>query len=460
MPYKSPEYGDQVYTAALEITASTHHIKTVVDAGGAGKFDEGAVGFDTPANLYDDNDTTDATYSAALNTLVGESHLYDTLEGLSGDVTAVGWGGSSEENLWDDNTGTSDTDTSNGAWYIRGDRQPSLDGGVPNQCTIEYTHNIKEGATITVKYGPGGAQSEALTAHAHTVTAGEESTDIIFGDPFTNPIPNDLNGRYIFVVVERYDSSQPNWNLCEVILEDTGTTWVPKDAWCWYDRGSPTTIHTPTRLKIPIDHAFAEDWILYVGYNDTDDTTGMTVHASHSITAAEAVPAAITWDFPSMPDPIEGINDSVSRYIHFQLGVDAGQTPYIPELRLTETPAVDTTYTALTVGPEILANDVLSNNIMTRMLSGTQFGIVNGPGPRFLRYRYSNISSTDLETLDDFWETSNQGAYPMTVIPHDDESDTPLSVFVTGYVKEEDSKNPLGPEGETYRVTIDLLENI
>lgn len=458
MPFKPPEYSDQIDQTTVVVIA--HHIKSVVDAGGEPTFDEGAVGFVVHTNLYDDNNATDAVYSATLNSTGGLTHLYKQIDDGGGEVSDFGFAGDVSL-IHDDNDATKAIDSNNGSFWFRGDRGNPLNFSVPDQVTIPNGHNLKEGAEVEVLYNTTQSSVGRISAHSHIVTLAEETTAITFGDPFDNPIPNDLSAQWIHLRFERFDSGQPAWEIPEVRFVIVGATppGTPKDAWLRYDRGTPTTIQTPTRLSIPIDHAFVAGWTLQIAYGSVTSTGLLTLHHVHTVTTAEAVPGVITVDFPSLPDPEIGVSSALSRYIFFVIGVPGTtEIPSIPELRFTDTPVAAVNFNATVFGPEILRNNVTPNNVIVEMLSGQTFSVANGPGRRLLRYRYHNLDGADLAILDGFWATSREGAFPMQIIPHDDETDTPLSVFITEFEKNEDSKNP--GAGETYQITIEMLENV
>lgn len=457
MPYKNPLYSDQIDQTLVVVIA--HHIKSVVDAGGEPLFDEGVVGFVVHTNLYDDVNTTFALYSATLNSAGGITHLYNEIDAGGGDVTDFGFSGD-ETLMFDDNDATKAIDANNGSFFMRGDRGNPLNFGVPDKCIIPVGHNFDAGTRLEIFYHTSQSSVGRTSVHVHITTVAEETTAITIGDPFDIPIPNDLSAQWIHISFNRNDTSQPDWEVPEIRFSDgVSPPGTPKDAWLRYDRGTPTTIQTPTRLTIPINHAFVAGWTLQIAYGSVVSTALLTLHHRHVITAAEATPLAITVDFPSLPDPGIGVSAALSRYVFFQMGVPGTtEIPSIPELRFTDTPVAAVNFNATDRGPEILRNNVSPNNTIVEMLSGQTFSVSNGPGRRLLRYRYHNLSGSDLAILDDFWSTSSEGALPMRIIPHDDEVGDSLSVFITEFEKNEDSKNP--GAGETYQITIEMIENV
>lgn len=462
--YAPPYLSDQRDQAVL--TPVEHHINYVVGLLGDGAVNTGPLGFavaNPKANLYDKNDATKAIYAGPIvnDSLPVVTHLYHQIDPTgTGDLVRVsGFGGSVEElKMWDDNSATIANDTGSGRIYIRGDRGDPPTVGVPTQLVIPPGHNFLEGTIIRVYYGSESSIYDATEALEHLVTATEALGGIINVSPFDSAIPNDPGAaRYIFTEIERASSAQPDWDVPEVRL--LGSTYPPVDHYMSYDRGYPTVIHPPTKLEIPSGHNLPQGATISVHYGETTDFSSAYHHYTHTVTAGEAA-GAISFSFGSIPDgPGLTVPSSISRYIFWTFGYSSGLTPELPELEFGDVASSAVTFTQLTRGPDILADFYRSNNTLLETRGGKTYGVINGPRRRVLEYTYHALRGADLDTIDAFWETSQEGAWAMLCVPHNGDTDDPLSVRVN-LEREQDAKNPGGPLGPSYRCKLTLVENL
>lgn len=461
--YAPPQLSDQRDQAV--ITAVEHHINYVVGLLGDGAIDTGPLGFavaNPKAYLYDQNDATKAIYAGSIvnDSLPIVTHLYHQIDptGANDLVRAYGFLSTEETKMWDDNNATIANDSSYLDWFIRGDRGDPPTVGVPTQLVIPPGHNFLANTLIRVSYGSETSIYDSTTAHEHYVTATQALGGIINLNPFDNPIPNDAAAaRYIFVRVEHASNSQPDWDVPEVRL--LGTSYPPVEHYMSYDRGYPEVIHPPTKLEIPAGHNLPVGATISLHYGETTNFSNAYHHHTHAVTAPEAA-GAISFSFASIPEgPGLTVPSSISRYIFWTFGYSSGLTPELPELEFGDVASSAITFSQLSRGPDILADFYRSNNTLLETRGGETYGVINGPRRRVLEYTYHNLRGADLDLIDAFWETSQEGAWPMLVVPHDGDIDDPLSVRVN-LEREQDAKNPGGPLGPSYRCKLTLVENL
>jgi len=443
---ETPSYSTSVAPQAVPSVAS--HINYLVDRLGPSAFDGGAIGWDDQTRLYDDLDSPVATMLGDLIGYPASSHAFRDLYALSANNVWVVWF-TNQTNLYDDSNSTYATSSTTSDPAVYGDRRSPLVIGSPVSLAIPSGHGLKQGDYIYIRYG--SSSSTTLTAHIHAVTASQGAGAGISIPSFATAIPNSSAGRYFTILINRNNSPTSGYIIHEMRIVTLGG---PTTNAVRYDRGSPSLLHTPSRLVIPSGHNLPAALSLTLGYGETSVYSARVVHATRVLSSADAA-GAITWDFASFPDAPGASGASISRYIFFEFGAVTSLIPQVGELRFTDTPAGSLQFATTTRGPVIRRDMQAPNNVIGSVLGGRGFGISNGPARRLVVYDYHKLRGADLATLDGAWSTSRQGADPIMVRLHDGEE---LPMRVVGFERDQDSKILLADLGPSYHITITLLE--